>query len=136
MKTLKLSCYWIAFSLAIILFSPASYTTEVPSAKEQQGLVIFYRVSQFKGKGIRFNINHAQGPLGQLLSGTYLYRYLPPGEHSFWSQAISQDSIKISVEAGKVYYIKGEVRMGVIAGRPKFSQVSEFEALEEIAQLN
>ena len=37
---------------------------------------------------------------------------------------ISQDAITLNVEAGKTYYVKGEMLMGVSAGRPKFTQMS------------
>ena len=130
----------IYICLAFLLAGSSSFSTltiasGLPEAKPDKGLVIFYRLSAFKGKAIRFNLNHAEGSLGQLLSGTYLYRYLEPGEHKFWSQAISQDSITIIVEAGNKYYVKGEVAMGVFAGRPQFTQISESDALADLNNL-
>ena len=59
---------------------------------------------------------------------------LAPGQYDFWSQAISQGSITVTVEAGKTYYIKGEVQMGVLAGRPKITQVPESDALAELSK--
>lgn len=96
---------YIYISLVFVLAGISSFpmpalTANLPEVKTDQGLVIFYRLSAFKGKAIRFNLNHAEGSLGQLLSGAYLYKYFAPGEHTFWSQAISQDSITINVEAG------------------------------------
>ena len=130
----------IYFSLLHLLIGMISFPTltiagNLPEAKADKGLVTFYRLSGFKGKAIRFNLNHAEGSLGQLLSGTYLYKYLEPGEHKFWSQAISQDSITINVEAGKKYYVKGEVAIGVLAGRPQFTQMSESDALSDLEKL-
>lgn len=129
-----------SLSLAIGLFALAGCSSpqiaeNLPEPEADKGLVIFYRASAFKGKAIRFNINHAEGTLGQLLAGTYLYKHLEPGEHSFWSQAISQDSITVNVEAGHTYYVKGEVQMGVLAGRPKFTQMSESDALKDLSSL-
>ena len=131
-----------AFLVFIVIassaFSPAVLTASLPAAKPDQGLVIIYRVSAFKGKAVRFNVNHAEGTLGQLLSGTYLYKHLEPGAHSFFVQGVSldgQDSISVNVEAGKTYYIKGEVLMGWPAGRPKFRQMSESEALADLENL-
>jgi hypothetical protein len=123
------------FFIGITSYSTLTIAANLPEAKADKGLVIFYRLSGFKGKAIRFNLNHAEGSLGQLLSGTYLYKYLEPGEHKFWSQAISQDSITINVEAGKKYYVKGEVAMGVLAGRPQFTQMSESDALSDLKKL-
>lgn len=97
-----------------------------------KGLVVFYRPSAFAGGAIRFNVNHAEGSLGQLTNGTVLQKVVEPGPATFWAQAISQDSITINVSAGQTYYVRGDVRMGIYAGRPQFTQVSEVQALKEI----
>lgn len=73
--------------------------------------------------------------MGQLLSGTYLYKYLEPGQHSFGSQAISQDSTTLTVEVGNVYYVNGEVKMGVYAGRPRIKQMTEDKANADLSKL-
>ena len=117
-------------------FSTLAYAVNVPEAKPDKGLVVFYRKNLFAGKAIRFNINHQEGPLGQLLAGTMLYKYVKPGAHQFWSQVISQDAINLNVEAGKVYYVQGEVLLGIYAGRPKFRQMSEAEAKADLENLN
>lgn len=129
-----------AFRLIVLMLLAAHAVAtiraaQVPEPKEGKGLVVFYRLSSFQGKAIRFNINHAEGALGQLLSGTYIFKDVDPGEHTFWSQAISADLITLSVEAGKTYYIQGTVKMGIYAGRPKFKQVSESKAKEDMAKL-
>ena len=124
--------------LAAVIFSlPISYATsaDMPQAKEDKGLVVFYRESSFKGGAIRFNLNQGQEPIGALPSGATLYRYVEPGQHTFWSQAISKDSITIDVIAGKTYYIKGEIQMGLLAGRPKLTVATEAEAKSAIAKL-
>jgi hypothetical protein len=54
---------------------------------------------------------------------------------SSWSQVISQDSIMINVEAGKVYFVNGEAKMGVVAGRPKFTQMDEGTGRARVAKL-
>ena len=108
---------------------------DLPRVEDGKGLVVFYRTNKFAGGAIRFNLNHASGTLGQLLRGTYLYKSVDPGEHTFWSQVISKDSITIVVEAGKTYYVEGVVRMGLYAGRPNFNQVSKERALKALAAM-
>lgn len=135
MKKINLYISVVFFLVGISSFSSLIIAANLPEVKADKGLVIFYRLSGFKGKAIRFNLNHAEGSLGQLLSGTYLYKYLEPGEHKFWSQAISQDSITINVEAEKKYYVKGEVTIGVFAGRPQFTQMSESDAVVDLDKL-
>lgn len=135
MNSKKIKTFLVLLIAAMSAWTTSALTADIPQAKPDKGLVIFYRVSSFKGGAIRFNLNHSEGSIGQLLSGTFLYKYLDPGEHSFWSQAISQDSITLNVEAGNTYYVKGDVRMGVFAGRPKFTQMPESQAKADLAKL-
>ena len=135
MKEKKYLRWWAIFVLLTISFSAPVAAKDLPQAKPDKGLVIFYRLDKFAGGAIRFNLNHSEGSMGQLLRGSMLYKYLDPGEHQFWSQAISKDSITLMVEAGKVYYVQGEIIVGVIAGRPKFSQVPESQAKTDLASL-
>jgi hypothetical protein len=119
----------------LVLSVNSGFAANIPQVEAGKGLVVFYRMNKFAGGAIRFNLNHASGTLGQLLRGTYLYKSVNPGEHAFWSQAISQDSITIVVEAGKTYYVEGVVKMGLYAGRPTFNQVSKERALEALAAM-
>jgi hypothetical protein len=127
--------------LLVLAFISANFwiypvkSAELPRLEAGKGLVVFYRLGKFGGGAIRFNLNHSEGFIGQLLNDTWLYKSVEPGAPTFWSQVISQDSITISVEAGKTYYVKGVVKMGLIAGRPTFVQVSEQEGLEDLAGL-
>jgi hypothetical protein len=127
-------------SLAVSLILAVSATAnDGAAAATDSGTVIFYRPSAFKGKAIRFNINHFGKPVGQLLSGTKIELPVPAGEHVFTTSAPSldgQDSVTITVEAGQKHYIKGDVRLGWPAGRPKFTVMSETAAQSELAQLN
>jgi len=107
----------------------------VPETNPEKGLVIFYRPKKFSGGAIRFNINHAEGSLGVLNSGTMVYGYFEPGQRQFWSQVISQDSITIDVKAGNTYFVRGDAKMGVYAGRPKFQQVDEATGRAEVGKL-
>ncbi len=100
-----------------------------PSGK---ALVVFYRPSKFSGGAIRFNIQHTDGPVGQLAGGTVIQKVVNPGANTFWAQAVSGDRITIQAEAGKTYYVRGEVRGGIAAGRPKFTQVPESQARGEM----
>ncbi|WP_170526253.1 DUF2846 domain-containing protein [Ruegeria arenilitoris] len=106
-------------------------TFEAPSGK---ALVVFYRPAAFAGAATRFNVQHTDGPVGQLTSGAVIQKVVNPGENTFWAQAISQDSITIQAQAGQTYYIRGDVRMGIYAGRPQFTQVSETTALQDMSR--
>ncbi len=104
-------------------------------AVEGKALVIFYREKSVKGAAIRFNLNQGQDPIGALPSGSVLKRYVEPGEYTFWSQALSKDSVTLNAVAGESYYIKGVVKMGVVVGRPRLTIMPESKAKPAIAKL-
>ncbi len=107
----------------------------VPEIQPDKGLVVFYRPRKTAGSAIRFNVNYAQGSLGMFNNGTMLFNYFEPGEYHFWSQVISQDGITINVEPGKVYFVEGATKMGIYAGRPKFTLVDEAKGRKEVSRL-
>ena len=108
---------------------------QVPQADPDKGLVVFYRVKNFKGGAIRFNVHHSQGVIGTLTNGSFLYTYVEPGQQTFWSEVISQDSVTLTVEAGKTYYVRGETKLGVYAGRPRLVTVPESQAKADLEKL-
>ena len=126
-----LFCLLTIFSFAPVAVMPA----QVPQADPDKGLVVFYRVKNFKGGAVRFNVHHSQGVVGTLTNGSFLYTYVEPGQHTFWSEVISQDSVTLTVEAGKTYYVRGETKVGVYVGRPRLVAVSESQAKADLEDL-
>jgi hypothetical protein len=125
----------IALSICFITFlSSLSVCAQISNNEEGKALVVFYREKKFSGSAIQFNVKDSEKHYGQLKNGTTMKVYIEPGEHTFFSQVISSDAITLTVEAGKTYYVKGSVKMGVYAGRPKFSQVDEKKALKEMKE--
>ena len=109
-------------------------TSSSYAAPAGKALIVFYRPAAFAGGAIRFNVQHTDGPVGQLTSGAVLQKVVNPGSNTFWSQVISQDAITIEAQAGQTYYVRGDVRIGLYAGRPKFTQVSEAQARQEMSR--
>ena len=110
-------------------------TATIPEADPEKGLVVFHRPRRAVGAAVPVNVHHADGVLGTLRDGVVLHRYYEPGQHQFWSEVIAQDSIMINVEAGKVYFVRGETTMGVVVARPKFTQVDETTGRAAVAGL-
>lgn len=139
MNNSRLSIFLISLVVGFSVISMPALSDNIPAAKPDKGLVIFYRISRAKGAAIRFEINNnAKGSIGQLSNGAILQTEAEPGEHSFSVRSPSvdgQDSITINVEAGKTYYVKGEVLWGWPAGRPKFTRMSESDAQADIAKM-
>ena len=112
-----------------------AFSQQIPEVEEGKGLVVFYRSKKFSGGAIKFTVKDNRGEYGQLTNGSIIYVTVEPGSNTFWSQVISSDSITIEAEEGKIYYVKGTVKMGAIAGRPKFNLVNESKALKELKKL-
>lgn len=130
LQTLFFSCLTI-----LLLTSFSALAQKNPKVEDGKGLVVFYRAKKFSGSAIKFTVKDSRGEYGQLKSGTIISVPVETGSNTFWSQVISSDSITIEVEEGKIYYVKGTVKMGAIAGRPKFNLVDESKALKEIKKL-
>jgi len=118
-----------------VFFNPA-FAAEIPEAKADKALVVFYRVKSMKGGAIGFNVMQGQEAIGALANGSMFYRYVDPGQHTFWSQVISQDAVTIDVEAGKTYYIEGVTLIGLVVARPQLRRADESQAKAAIANLN
>lgn len=124
------------FSCFLLLISTSlNAQTEIPEVEEGKGLVVFYRAKKMKGGAIKFTVKDNRGEYGQLTNGSMISVPVEPGSNTFWSQVISNDSITFEVEAGKVYYIEATVKMGVVAGRPKFHLRKESKALKDIEKI-
>jgi hypothetical protein len=122
--------------LTLFAFVPgAAIPAQVPQVDPDKGLIVFYRVKNFKGGAIRFNVHSSNGVIGTLTNGSLLSTYVEPGQHTFWSEVISQDSVTLTVEAGKTYYVRGETKLGIYAGRPRLVEVSESQAQADLGTL-
>ncbi|UCE88999.1 MAG: hypothetical protein JSW10_11940 [Pseudomonadota bacterium] len=139
MKVMRQSLILLTIAVGLAGFSTSVLTANLPAAKPDKGLVVFYRMSRAKGAAIRFEINDAaRGSIGLLSNGTILHQDLEPGNHTFTVRSPSvdgQDSITLNAEAGQTYYVKGEILWGWPAGRPKFSRMPESDALADLKRL-
>ena len=139
MNKKKLSSFVILLFIVLSGFSLPAFSADLPAVKPDKGLIVFYRVKKMKGAAIRFEINDSsKGSIGFLSNGTKIHKDLEPGNHTFTVRAPSvdgQDSITINVEAGKIYYVKGEILWGWPAGRPKFFRMSDSEAQSDLAKM-
>lgn len=134
-KSMVLLVCLMATTLAMLQAGPAA-AAEIPEVKEVQALIVFYREQRAAGAAIQFHVNQNSQPIGALTNGSVMFRDVDPGQYGFTSQVITGDSLSLTVEAGSAYFVQGTVRMGLYAGRPKFTVVDEAQAKKAIAQIN
>jgi len=139
MKNTGLGLLLVAVTIAFATVCNPALSDNTPAAQPDKGQVVFYRPSRAKGAAIRFQIDdNAKGSIGTLSNGTIIRKDLEPGSYTFTVRAPSvdgSDSITLNVEAGKVYYVKGEILWGWPAGRPKFSHMSNSEAETDLVKM-
>jgi hypothetical protein len=67
---------------------------------------------------------------------TYFYLTLDAGEHFFCSESENQDYLALKVEAGKTYYLKQQVEMGMWKARTNLTILNEEEGKKAVAKTN
>jgi len=123
-----------------LLSSCASVQREAAPAQPDRpqsgkGLVIVYRERHFTGGGVSYKVFDNGTRIGGLPNGAYFVYQAKPGVHKFTASTEVTDEKALTVEAGKTYYIRGEVQMGVLVGRPHLIIVDRQEAEGAIKDL-
>ncbi|MFN6962665.1 MAG: DUF2846 domain-containing protein [Pyrinomonadaceae bacterium] len=67
---------------------------------------------------------------------TYFFITLDPGEHFICSESENQDAARLTVEAGKTYYLQQQVKAGMWKARTKLALLDEAKGKEELKDLN
>ena len=93
-----------------------------------RSVVYIARENAFKGKAILFQVSIDGKMLGGIAAGTYYAEVVAPGGHVI--SAVSnenQDSLKLTTEAGSVYFVRVEPRWGMVSARVSLKQVDAME---------
>ena len=112
------------------LGEPYQPVSAVPSGK---ALVYIYRPKSFVGAAISYTVHVGNVPAVKLVNGGYTAFIADPGETEFWAKTEARSSVTEALKAGKTYYLKGTVGVGLVAGRPKLSFEAEERGRSEIA---
>lgn len=114
----------------MFLFSGCASTgfkeVETLSAPENKAVIFFFRTGK-GGGAVKFHVHDMDGKaVGYLgASGDSFSIEVPAGTHQYWSRAASRNDVILNVEAGKVYYVKATVNVGLAVGRPVLEQVDK-----------
>lgn len=72
--------------------------------------------------------------VGWINAKTYLYTMIDPGEHTFISLSENEFHLKVNLEAGKIYYIEQEIRMGLLYARTKLKLLNDEAGKKELTK--
>jgi hypothetical protein len=142
LRPMKFSPRLLVLALAgLLLSSCASVQREAaPSQADRpergKALVIFYRERHFVGGGVSYKVFDNGARIGGLPNGAYFVYQATPGAHKFTASTESTAEHVLTLEAGKTYYIRGEVHMGVMVGRPELVIANSKEAESALKDLH
>jgi hypothetical protein len=86
--------------------------------------VYVYRNEGFGG-AVTMNVFLDDRNMGQTVAKSYLVAEVAPGPHKLTSTAENQDTLEFTTDAGRIYYIWQEVKMGFMYARNKLQLVDE-----------
>lgn len=109
----------------------------IPTNNPNKGLIYIYRESSFIGclRGIYINVNGKRA--GALNSGTYFVYEADPGEVVVSVEDwLGKNPYRIiNVEAGKTYYVKAGIKMGMWDADPFINYVAKEEGEGAVKEL-
>ncbi|HSC83873.1 MAG TPA: DUF2846 domain-containing protein, partial [Pseudomonas sp.] len=72
--------------------------------------------------------------VGETAMNTYFYRVVSPGQHVLATESeFSDNAITLNTDAGKNYYVRQSIKLGVFVGGAKLQEVSEAEGQKGVA---
>jgi len=131
----------LIFFITILIMSgcasmPLAPSTDDLTAKkfipaQNRSLIYLYRDEIF-GAAIPMRVFIDGQLAGQTGPLSYFLWDVLPGEHTIKSVAENETSLKLITQPGKVYYVRQEVKMGMLTARSKLYQVDEQTGKEAI----
>lgn len=103
--------------------TPAPATAETAKPTAEFGYLVCYRQKRFMGAALNTSVFLDEVELADLDNGCYIIVKAKPGEHKLRGDA-KKDFWPINVEAGKVYYYRIELVMGMWKGHGRLASVS------------
>lgn len=102
-----------------------------PDVRPDKALIYIIRPTSF-GFTVPFEVHNDGNPVGVTKGKTFFYFFAEPGEHLITSKAENTAELRVIVQAGKTYYIKQSVGMGVLYARNSLLVMEPEEAQKEI----
>jgi hypothetical protein len=104
----------------------------VASSPDGGGTIVFFREKKLFGAGARFKVRENGVELCKLSNGTFCVVSVPAGAHDFAPEQDAKETVKLDVQAGETYFVRGTISMGFLSGRGNLesSDRSAFEGLQ------
>ncbi|MBO0933701.1 DUF2846 domain-containing protein [Fibrella aquatilis] len=127
--------------LIVSLISSVSIAlAQIPEPSPDMATVVFYRPPQFARAGVNFTIRANGAELCRLSNKRYFIQKLKPGQTEFTSVAgglniPDKDGISMKLEANKVYYFQGDVKVRFMSDKLVLTEVTESTAQKKLPEM-
>jgi hypothetical protein len=135
-KKIRSTLPLLAIAFFAGLFTSCASVPRADKATENEALqfnpvpgksVIYVYRNELFGGAVGMDIFIDNQNIGGTAGRNFLWIKTNPGDHIIASKAENRDVLKLKTEAGKIYYIWQEAKMGVITARTKLTLVDENE---------
>jgi hypothetical protein len=130
--TFKLS---VGKSLWIFLFFFVSISSHL-HAQDSLATIYFYRPDKTAESRAGYDIKLGDALIGRAKPKSVFTYHSESGVKIFKATTESESSFRLTVEAGKTYFVECGIAVGVTVGRPTFRLASGAEAKMEIARID
>jgi hypothetical protein len=72
--------------------------------------------------------------VGWIGAKSFLYTILDSGEHTFKALSENEFHLKVNLEAGKIYYMEQQVKMGIMYARTKLKLLTDEAGKKELSK--
>ncbi|MEZ0486283.1 DUF2846 domain-containing protein [Fibrella aquatica] len=127
-------------SMVALLAIASAATAQIPEPTKDMATVVFYRPAQFTRAAVNFTIRANGTELCRLSNKRYFSAQLKPGKVEFTSVAgglniPDKDGLSLDLEANKVYFIQGDVKVRFMSDKLIFTEVTESTAKKKLPDM-
>ncbi|WP_250486564.1 DUF2846 domain-containing protein [Caballeronia sp. GaOx3] len=106
--------------------------SSIPTLKESQGRIYFYRSNSMFGAALQPNINLNGALVGQSKPGGFFYVDEPAGKYIVSTTTETEKTVSFTLDAGETKYVRTSVGFGLLVGRIIPSLESSDEGLKAL----
>jgi hypothetical protein len=105
----------------------------IPAAPADQAQVVFFRSHRLLHSiNSSSLVQEGDSQVGTLKNGAYFVRLTAPGKHTYSVEILHKDVLTVDLEAGKTYYVRENMRVGVLTERPYLERAEQADFDEHV----
>lgn len=93
----------------------------IPPPKAGKSQVVFFRTGAYMGAATWFKIRENGVELGKMSNQAYFVVTLDPGPHTFTATTENKTKLKLELDDGETYYVRGTLQMGILMAEPSLA---------------